>query len=304
MPASVLTLVPIFLVIALGWGLRWRRFPGGQFWPILDRLVYYVVFPALLIRTLARADLAELDVLPMAGAIGGLFVLQIGICLLLARLLKLPGPALSSLLQGAIRMNTYAGFAVSGGLYGAVGVTLFSVVTAIAVPTANVISVAALAVFARGPRPSAFSILRDIVTNPLIVSVLLGVALNLAGIGLPWPAAPVLDILGDAALPLALLAVGAGIDLSTSRAIGAPALASTALKLALAPALMLLLAHVIGIEGVTRANLIVYACLPSSPAAYILARQLGGDAELMAAIIALTTLAAILSMPLWFAFLL
>ena len=304
MPSSVLTLAPIFLVIALGWALRWRRFPGGEFWPILDRLVYYVVFPALLIRTLARADLADLDVLPMAGAIFGLFALQIGICLLLGKLLRLPGPALSSLHQGAIRMNTYAGFAVSGGLYGAVGVTLFSVVTAIAVPTANVISVAALAVFARGRRPSVFSISRGIATNPLIVSVLAGVALNLAGVGLSWPAAPVLDILGDAALPLALLAVGAGIDLASSRSIGAPALAATGLKLALAPACMLLLTHLIGIEGVTRASLIVYACLPSSPAAYILARQLGGDGEMMAAIIALSTLVAILSMPLWFAALL
>ncbi len=304
MPSSVLTLVPIFLVIAIGWLLRRRRFPGGEFWPVLDRLVYYVVFPALLVRTLARADLAELDVGPMALAIAALFVVQIVVCLGLGRLMKLSGPATSSLLQGAIRMNTYAGFAVSGGLFGAVGVTLFSVVTAIAVPTANVISVAALALLADGRRPSPLSVLRDIASNPLIVSVLGGVALNLSGIGLPWPVAPVLDILGDAALPLALLAVGAGIDLSSSRAIGAPALTATVLKLAAAPALMVLAIHLLGIEGVTAASLIVYACLPSSPAAYILARQLGGEAELMAAIIALTTLAAILSMPIWFGVLL
>ena len=101
----------------------------------------------------------------------------------------------------------------------------------------TVVSITGLALYASAQRPRIGHLARDIATNPLIVSVLVGVALNQSGIGLPWVVAPILDILGDAALPLALLAVGAGLDLGAIRATGRTVLATTAVRMLVMPLL-------------------------------------------------------------------
>lgn len=304
MLSAIEVLIPIFIVIAVGWLLKQRNFPGEAFWPLLDKLVYYIVFPALLVRSLARADLAELEVLPLLAAILGVIFAMVGIGLIARPLLGVTGRAFSSVLQGLIRMNTYAGFAVAGGLYGTVGVTLFSVIVTFAIPTANILSIAGLSVFARTGPLRWRHVVAELARNPLIIAVLIGAIVNITGIGLPWVLAPVLDFLGDAALPLALLSVGAGLNLGAIRATGSIVVATTELRMLLAPILAMAMAWLLGIEGVTRAALVIYATLPVSPAAYILARQLGGDSELMAAIIAATTIAGLMTLPLWLTLLL
>ncbi len=108
--------------------------------------------------------------------------------------------------------------------------------------------------------------------------------MNLSGIGLPWGSAAVLDILARAALPLGLLAVGAGLRLA---ALNRPGLlvAVSALKLLALPALAAMLCWLVQPGRLETAVLMTFAALPGSSTAYILARQLGGDAPLMAAIV-------------------
>jgi hypothetical protein len=297
------SLVPVFLLIASGAAMRHWHFPGDEFWPLAERATYYVFFPALLVRSLANADLGGFDPLPMAGA------LLFGICglaallVLFRRQIGASGPAFSSIFQGAVRFNTFVGLGVVAALYGQAGVTLFAVAIAIAVPSLNVLCVAALARYAdaAGLRPSWRRQLLLMRQNPLILACLLGISLNVVGLGLPWGIGPVLDTLGRAALPIGLLAVGAGLDLAQARADGGLVALAVALKLVALPLLVALGCVLFEVDGLTRTVAILWATLPPASSAYVLARQMGGDARLMASIITAGTLAAIVAMPLMLA---
>ena len=143
---------------------------------------------------------------------------------------------------------------------------------------------------------------KGILTNPLILACLLGLAMNLSGIGLPPVVGPLLESLGKAALPIGLLAVGAGLALDSLRGAGRPLVVSSVLKLVVLPLVALLglgglaLAGV-GLDEASRGVVILYTALPCSASAYVLARQMGGDAPLMATIITTQTLAAMATLP-------
>ncbi|CAE7941034.1 unnamed protein product, partial [Symbiodinium necroappetens] len=264
--AIVLVILPVFALIFLGWLLRRRQFPGEHFWAPAERLTYFCLFPALLATTLARADFSELDVLPMAGAIVAAILAMTGGLLLARRALGLSGPGFTSLYQGAVRMNTYIGLAVAYGVAGEAGPTLAGVA-------------------------------RQVASNPLILGCAAGGALNLSGLGLPPVLGETLLILGRAALPLGLLCVGAALDLRAARRAGGPVLLSSLLKLGLLPALTWAGCWALDVTGTAAFVAVLFNGLPTATSAYILARQMGGDAVLMASLITAQTLLAMLTLP-------
>jgi predicted permease len=292
-------IVPIFMLLALGASLRWRKFPGNEFWRLLDPLVYYLLFPALLLSTFAKVDLASLSVWRPGLAVLSAMAMASLALLLGKRWFTLDGPAFAALLQGTVRFNAYLGFAIATLLFGHDGLTQFSIVTAFVTPAANVISVLGLNRYgASGPR-DLFHLFTALVSNPMILAVLAGVALNLSGIGLPWALGPFFEVLGRAALPMGLLAAGAGLEIAALKSSGATAVLGSACRLAAMPVLALSTCWIFDIEGVMRLCILIYACAPVPPGAYILARQLGGDAPLTAAMISISTLLALLTMPAW-----
>lgn len=292
-------ILPVFMLLALGWSLRRLHFPGDAFWAHLDPLVYYVLFPALLVHTFAGVDITRLDILPTALATVSTMIVASGLVFLLRRSFGVDGPGFSSVLQGVVRFNTYVGYGVAAALYEMTGITLFSVVVAFVIPTANLISIAGLARYGGDGMADTRAVLGAIVKNPLILSVLLGVVLSTTGIGLPFVIEPFLDILRHGALPLGLLAAGAGLDLAAVRNAGRPVLMVSVVRLLLMPLLALVACELFGVGELARVAILIYAMMPVSPAAYILARQLGGDATLMAAIVTATTFASIATVPLW-----
>ncbi|MBC7951983.1 MAG: AEC family transporter [Rhodospirillaceae bacterium] len=299
MTSIVGALAPIFMLILLGWGLRARGFLTDAFWVPAERLTYYVLFPALLIANLAEAKLAGLPVAAILGAHGTATLILAGLAALVAthanrRPLRLNGAGASSLFQGIIRPNTYVGFAAAAGLFGAEGVTLTALCVALVVPLVNLLSVMGLVHFAapKGARRGWRGMALPIITNPIIIGCLMGIALNASGLGLPPIIGPFLKVLGQASLALGLLAVGAGLEIKAIRETG-PAVTLTILaRLVLSPALVAALAWMMDLRGLALAVCVLYGGLPVAPNAYVLARQLGGDARLMAAIITLSTLAA------------
>ncbi|MDP6345126.1 MAG: AEC family transporter [Alphaproteobacteria bacterium] len=294
---TLTTIVPIFMLLALGWLLRLRRFPGDDFWRLLDPLVYYILFPALLVRTFAHVDIGEIDLLPAAAALCAMAVAA-GLLLAARRHLAMDGPTFTSLVQSAVRFNSYVGLAVAAGLYGTPGLTMFSVVVAFATPAANLISVTTLNRYGSGGASSIRGLILAVAGNPMILSVPIGVGLGLSGIGLPWVLDPFFDILGRAALPLGLLAAGAGLEFAALRRGGRHVVLACLARLAVMPALAVAATWALDVTGLARMAVLIYAVLPVPPGSYILARQLGGDATLMASIISASTLVAALSVPL------
>ena len=286
---------PIFALILLGLGLRRLGFPDAGFWPAVERFTYFLLFPALLVHRLAQARLDQYAVGPVAAIIVIQLLGMTALVYALRPWLKVDGPAFSSVYQGAIRFNTYVGLAVALAVFHAEGGTAAALIMAIMIPLINVLCVLVLNVHAGGSA-TVMGVLRDLIANPLILACLIGISLNLSGIGLPWGSAAVLEILARAALPLGLLAVGAGLRLEGLRRPGVLATASV-LKLLIMPTWVAVLCGIAQPGSLETAVLVTFAALPGASTAYILARQLGGDAPLIAAIVTLETAAALVTLP-------
>lgn len=303
MTEIVLAILPVFLLIGLGNLLRRNGFPGDSFWDAAERLTYFVLFPCLLVAVLADADLGSGNVWRMAGAIAGAILVMTLLLALLRPLLGVDGPGYTSVVQGAIRMNTYIGLAGAFALYGQSGLASAAVAVATIVPLVNLICVLSLARHGEGTRSDPAGILIALAKNPLIIGCVVGFALNGLGVGLPIIVGPTLDILARAALPLGLLAAGAGLRVKALKNSPRAALMASALKLGLLPALTALGCHLLGVTGEEASVAVLFTGLPTAVGAYILARQAGGDGPLMAGIIAVETALAMITLPLVLTFL-
>jgi predicted permease len=295
------SLVPVFLLILAGALVRRLLVPDPQHWIGVERLVYYVLFPALLIETLARADLSAVPAAGMAGALAAAIVLMSAFCLALRRPLQrrldLDGPAFTSVFQGATRWQTFVAIAVADNLYPQAGVALAAVAVVAMIPLINVINVWVLAHYAAPQRPRWRDVALAIARNPLIWACALGSALNpIAGL-VPSTVTVVVDLLGRASLPVGLVLVGSGLDPAAMLRPHRVTFLTAVLKLILMPVLAVTLGVLLGVSG---QGLVVVACcaaVPSASNAYVLARQMGGDAPLMAEILTVQTIAAMLTMP-------
>ncbi|WP_413203960.1 AEC family transporter [Rhodospirillum sp. A1_3_36] len=293
--------LPVFLVILLGLVLRRGRFVSDSFWQPAEKLTYFVTFPALLTANLAKAEMGELawESLMVVEALAVLAAA--GLMVSLRHHLRARGttdPSFTSAFQGAIRPNTYVGLAVAVALYGSPGVTLTAICIAVVVPLVNVLAVLCLSTLGHGQSAGAWNLAKGILTNPLILACLLGILLNGTGIGMPPVIGPFLDILGRAALPIGLLAVGAGLALEGLQGRTLPLALSSLAKLVVIPLLIWLGALLAGLDAITTTVAVIYGALPCSASSYVLARRMGGDAPLMASIITVQTLLSAATIPL------
>ena len=290
---------PLFLLILLGAGLGYARWPTMDFWAQMERLIYFVLFPAMLVGTLATADVSQVPVGRLALALLGAMAL-FGMLLWHGRSwLRLGPAAFTSVFQGAVRFNTYVGVAGAAALHGSLGATTAAVAVALMVPVVNVMCVASFVAAGTLGSASLGKSALALAKNPLILACLAGIGLNLSGVGLPGWSEATVSLLGRAALPLGLVAVGVALRPMALLRLDRGVRATNTIKLLLMPAFVLSLAWLLGLDPVSRDVALLFAALPTATSAYILARQLGGDAELMAAIITGQTLLAMLTLPLW-----
>ena len=293
-------LLPVFLLIVLGFALKRSLMRLETQWHGLERLTYYVLFPALLIQTLVKADLSSVPVAGVGGALLLSVLLMSLLCLALRPMLSkfaVDGPAFTSIFQGATRWQTYVALAVCGNLYGNTGLALASVAMVAIIPLVNITSVSVLAHYASPEKPSVGSIAMTVVRNPLIWACAIGLAINVTHLPLPLIWHEVADALGRSSLGIGLLVTGAGLQLQGMFRPSLAASVAVVLKLILMPVLAVTLALVFGVSGSNLAIVSACAAVPASSSAYVLARQMGGDAPLLAQIITLQTILAALTMP-------
>lgn len=294
----VATIAPIFLIIVAGYCLRRTKLFPAEAWPPVERITYYVLFPSLLFVSLATANIDDLPLGPMAIGVIGTPAIMALILLICRPALKLDGPGFTSLTQGAIRFNTYIGIPLVIAFYGPETIALGAVFIAFMVPFINVVCVWVLAKYGGGGA-STLGAVKEMTRNPLIIACLAGIAVNLSGLGLAQPAEVFFDLVGRAAPAVGLLCVGAGLDLAAARAGRSWVALSAVLKLGAMPLIALGFAELLGLTGAAAYVLVIFHALPTAPSAYILARQMGGDARLMAGILTTQTALAIVTLPAW-----
>jgi malonate transporter len=294
------SLIAVFLVLATGWALKARGIVTPAHWAGIERLTYQVLFPAVVVQTLATANLSSLPVVAMGLSLV-LSILIVSALLLATRVplqrLGIDGPAFTSIFQGSVRWNTFVALALAAGLLGRDGATMMAIAIASMIPLLNVICVLVLARYAAGRPMSAGATVRSIAFNPFIWSSALGLILNQVQWLLPSVLISYAGILSQAALGTGLLVVGAGLDLHR---LARPKLAhglAIGLKLVVMPLLAWTIARQLGVSGPALTMTVVAAAVPTATAAYFLARDLGGDAPLMAEITTMQTLLALGTLP-------
>jgi predicted permease len=292
----VAALIPVFAIIALGAVLRRLAFMPEDGWRAVEQLTYFVLFPCFLFGAIAFADFANQPVGRMALLLAGAMIAMAALTFPFKSALALNGPAFTSLFQGAVRWNSYVALGAIAAVLGQPGLALIAIAVAVMVPLANLLCVIVL-MRNNGQRANFTTLARQLAQNPLILACIAGIVVQAIGLPLPKVATTTIDLLGKAALPLGLLAVGASLDLGNALARPTPVVTAMLLKLAIMPLIVAAGATALGVTGPAQVAALICAAVPGAPSSYILARQLGGDAPLMANITTAQTLAAMLTMP-------
>ena len=292
MMPDALLLLPDFTLIVLGW-LLCRHTPlNRSVWDGVERLVYYLLFPALLFSAILRHPLQPSAAAALAGCGLGVVLLGVTLAYAIGRWPGVDARLHASGAQVAFRFNSYVALALAERLAGIQGVAWVALLVALCVPVCNIAAVWPLA------RHGGHGFWRELARNPLIVSTAAGLACNLIGIRLPELATTTLVRIGAAALPLGLMAVGAGLTFGGLKR--APALAAALLSIrhAILPAAAIVMVVALRMPPAQQAIVVAFAALPTASSAYVLAARMGGDGSFVAGLVTLSTLIGMAGLPL------
>jgi hypothetical protein len=296
-------LTPLYLLIILGFILKKYKFPSIEFWPAIERMTYYVLFPTLIFVALLKA--------PVDFSMLGKVVAVILIPTIISGLFQWLGflsPNLShatftSMFQGAVRNNTAVSLVVASWLAPDNGMAIMAVVILIMIPAVNFMSIFILLKYGKTDDKitdeSLATFISGVLKNPLIIACLLGLFFNMLGINLPQSIIGTAEFLGRSALPFALLAVGAGLTFKSIRQQKLALSLSSITRLVLTPFLCWMLCLLLNVEADIAKIAIIFCAMPTAVSSYILARQMGGDSETMAQIITFQTTLAAITLPLF-----
>jgi len=289
--------VPVFLLVGLGAYARRLGWADERFVRDLNRIIFWFAIPALLLRLLGRAHLGTAFSGPMVAACGAATAVVGGVGLVLSVVRREPANRSGVIVQAAVRGNlVYMGFPVIFAAAGSEALTVAAVTAAVLIPVQNLIAIVALA---GSVRRGAGELAKILLLNPVILGVAGGVAWALVGWE-PWVWLDnFLRLLGNIAMPGALIAVGAQLELRSLRANTAVALASTVLKVAVAPALGLGLMVLLHVDGVPRLVGILLLAAPTAIASTAVAQEMGGDLDLAGACVMAATLASLPAYIVW-----
>jgi malonate transporter and related proteins len=293
--SNAFLLLPDFLLIALGALLCRHTALDRNVWGAVERLVYYLLFPVLLFNAIVKSPLQPGQTLNLTAA--AVITMLVGIALALA-IGRWPGIDLrrhASGAQTAFRFNSFIGLALAERLGGPQGLAWIALCIALCVPLANVAAVWPLA------RHGGHSYGRELLRNPLIVSTVAGLIANLAGVSFPDAISTALQRIGVAALPLGLMATGAGLKLGGLKAAPGLAAAFMAIRHAVLPMVAIGLTAALVLPAEQRVIVVMFAALPTASSAYVLAARMGGDGGYTAGLVTLSTLLGMVSVPFWLA---
>ncbi len=296
------TILPVFVIILLGWGLkRAGKLPGDLIGP-LNRLVYYLAIPAMIFREVANTAIQEhFKLLMLFDTLVPVFIVFLAACFL-ARFIEpydgKPGTFVQSSLHGNLG---YIGLAVSYYFLGETGFSQASILAGFLMLLQNLLSVIGLQALAvnRKTRPGFLSLAGKIVGNPVIVSALGGIAFSLLNLSLPIPLDRMLKIISGMALPLALLVIGASLSFRLIRNNFRPAFTASVFKLGVLPLLGIIFYTLSGFPVQQFLPGLILLAAPTATVTYVMAGEMHGSTELASAAISLNTLLSAATYILW-----
>lgn len=282
-------LIPVFSLILIGYFFKKISFPSNEFWPMADKLTYFVLMPTLLIYKLsdAKFDASSIDFV----LVSLLTIFSTMITLVIFNKINpTRNNSFTSIIQGGIRFNTYVFLALSSSIFGDKGLILSAIILTFAIPFINILCVTIFALYSDNNKLDFTYLVKSIVKNPLIIACAIGGAINFFSIPIPISIENLLQILSKAALPLGLLSIGYALVLKEIGSSKKDLVVSSVAKFIILPILIYSFAKFFGLNEIMISVLVLFALMPTAPSSFILARQLGGDLPLMTSIITIQTI--------------
>ena len=295
------SLLPVVLVIAMGFGLRTFSIVPEEHWRGIELLGYWLLIPVLVLVSLIQMDLNSISLGPITK---GYLLAVAGQCLIvwmlrspLHRYLHVSSRSFSSIFQAATRWNGFIALAIASNFAGDQGLAIVALIIGITVPILNVANIIVLTVCCSDTRPTVQMTVINTLKVPLIWGALLGLAINFAQLPLYEPVMVCLDVVGRAGLGIGLLTVGAGLHTRAMLNARAAVLAGIMAKLFFFPLLVFISCILFGADGLSLQIAVLSASVATATNGYVLARQMGGDADLYATTASLQVVISMFSTP-------
>lgn len=289
---SLNVVAPLFVLMATGYITRQINFINDNFLSQLNKFVFKLCLPLMLfqdIRTSYSGDFSNTRLI-FASLLGVASVIFISF-LIVPRFIKRKGQR-GSMIQGIYRSNFLIyGLPLATGMYGDAALSSISMLMGIMIPFYNVAAVIILSIYSEtgNHKITLKSILKDIVTNPLIIGCFFGLLAGITNLSLPrFLDVPVAQMAGVAA-PLALFVMGGEFKFKSVKNNLVKVIVASASRLIIVPVIMLSICIFLGFRGVDLAVLISIFATPTAMASYIMSKNMGNDGELSAQIVVLTT---------------
>ncbi len=299
---SVNAVLPIFVVALTGYILKNIGFLTDGFISVADKLVFKVLLPCLLFTKVAyihSGTVGQNELTLLAFCLAGALLLCFVLCVTVPIFVKDNGKV-GSFVQGVFRSNVaFLGIPFAISLFGDEGGALTAVVLAAIVPLFNVLAVTVLCIFnpkkegVVSPGKRIVSIIKGIVTNPLIDAIIIALPFGIFGLGgtLPSAVTKTVTYFADASTPLAILLVGASFTFEAFKGRAGLAICASVMKTALSPALFMTIGYLVfGFTGVHLGIVMIVFGTPTAISSYIMAKNMNADAHLANQIVLLTTL--------------
>ena len=297
MPLAIEALIPVTLTVLIGYLARQYFKVGESVWNGIEKLTYYLFAPSLLVVSLANKSLQDLAWFEVFATLVMVLLFCSALIVLWQSLIRpVDMPSFTSVFQGGVRFNSFVALALADNLFGAEGLMVGALAMVVIVISVNILSVSVFSV-ANRKQSSWLQLPYQLITNPLIIGCLIGLTLNLSGIGLTASLDNLLLMLGKTALPMALLSVGAALRLGNIGSSLEMIAFTSVIQFVVKPIVALMIGQWLGLEGLTVIVVVIFMAVPTAPSSYVLARQMGGNAPAMASIITVQTLVAFVTLP-------
>lgn len=292
-------IVPLFLIIALGFGVKRLGWLGPEDVRRFNKVCFYTFMPVMLFYNIYTSDFSHAVRLSYALFVVGMALAMILLAFLITLAVEKTPERRGVMIQAAFRSNfVLLGLPIAQELLPNANFGVTALMVAIVVPIYNMMSVVVLEYF-RGSKPKLGEVLLAVIKNPLIIGSILGLLAQALHITLPDVLVSFAGKMNSAATPLILLLLGASFEVRHIARYKKQLLVCVGLRLLVFPGAILTLAAAVGLRDIEFVTLLAMSAAPNAVNSFNMAQQLGGDSDLAGSAVVVSTAGSFFTLFLW-----
>ncbi|MDF2685435.1 MAG: transporter [Clostridia bacterium] len=291
--------LPLFLIMLLGYGLKNIELVDDKSLKVMNNLVFRIFLPLMLFKNVYKTDLKSVFNLKLTVfTLTGLLALYI-VLFILIPIIEKENKKRGVLIQAIFRSNFIIfGIPITISILGENQAGVTSLLIAFVIPLYNLLSVIALETF-RGGKLNLKKTLKGIVTNPLIIASLIGLLFIITDIKLPLVIEDTISDISGIATPLALIVLGGSFTFTAIKGNLKQILIGVIGKLFIVPLIFIPLSIYMGFRGTDLVTLMVLFAAPTAVSSFTMAQQMGADSDLACQLVVFDSTLSILTIFLW-----